>query len=105
MVILLLVTSSIYFIVGNIGDGIFLAAAILLVSAISLYQDSRSRDALEKLKIISQPHCNVIRNGKVKKIPIEDVVIGDSLMVEEGEPLLLMVLLYIQMIFLWMSPY
>ncbi len=84
MVILLLVTSSIYFIVGNIGDGIFLAAAILLVSAISLYQDSRSRDALEKLKIISQPHCNVIRNGKVEKIPIEDVVIGDSLMVEEG---------------------
>ncbi len=84
MVILLLVTSSIYFIVGDIGDGIFLAAAILLVSAISLYQDSRSRNALEKLKIISQPHCNVIRNGKVEKIPIEDVVIGDSLMVEEG---------------------
>ncbi len=84
MVILLLVTSIIYFIVGDIGDGIFLAAAILLVSAISLYQDSRSRDALEKLKIISQPHCNVIRNGKVEKIPIEDVVIGDSLMVEEG---------------------
>jgi len=84
MVILLLVTSSIYFIVGNIGDGIFLAVAILLVSAISLYQDSRSRDALEKLKIISQPHCNVIRNGKTEKISIEDVVIGDSLMVEEG---------------------
>ncbi|MCP4975076.1 MAG: HAD-IC family P-type ATPase, partial [Maribacter sp.] len=84
MVILLLVTSSIYFIVGNIGDGIFLAAAILLVSAISLYQDSRSRDALEKLKVLSQPHCNVIRNGKVEKIVIEDVVIGDSLMVEEG---------------------
>ena len=84
MVILLLVTSSIYFIVGNIGDGIFLAAAILLVSAISLYQDSRSRDALEKLKVISQPHCTVIRNGTAKKISIQDVVIGDSLMVEEG---------------------
>jgi Ca2+-transporting ATPase len=84
MVILLLVTSSIYFIVGNFGDGIFLAAAILLVSAISLYQDSRSHDALEKLKVISQPHCTVIRNGTAKKIPIEDVVIGDSLMVEEG---------------------
>ena len=84
MVILLLVTSSIYFIVGNIGDGIFLAVAILLVSTISLYQDSRSRNALEKLKIISQPHCNVIRNGKVERISVEDVVMGDSLMVEEG---------------------
>ena len=84
MVILLLVTASIYFIVGNIGDGIFLAVAIILVSAISLYQDSRSRNALEKLKIISQPNCNVIRNGEVQKVPIEDIVLGDSLMVEEG---------------------
>ncbi len=84
MVLLLLVTASIYFIVGDIGDGIFLAAAILLVSAISLYQDSRSRNALEKLKVLSQPHCNVIRNGEVQEIAIEEVVVGDSLMVEEG---------------------
>ena len=50
MVILLLVTFSIYFITGNIGDAFFLAFAIVLVSAISIYQDSRSRNALEKLK-------------------------------------------------------
>ncbi|MGF1559664.1 MAG: cation-translocating P-type ATPase [Flavobacteriaceae bacterium] len=84
MVILLLVTASIYFAVGDVGDGLFLAVAILLVSAISLYQDSRSRNALEKLKTISQPHCNVIRNGHVEEIAIADVVVGDSLMVEEG---------------------
>ncbi|MEH6513774.1 MAG: cation-transporting P-type ATPase, partial [Maribacter arcticus] len=37
MVILLLVASSIYFITGNWGDGIFLASAIILVGSISLY--------------------------------------------------------------------
>ncbi len=84
MVILLLVTSTLYFILGDKGDGIFLAVAILLVSAISIYQDSRSRNALEKLKVISQPHCNVIRNGTVEEIAIEEIVVGDSLMVEEG---------------------
>ena len=57
MVILLLVTSLIYFISGAIGDGLFLAAAIVLVSTISLFQDSRSRNALEKLKDFTQPHC------------------------------------------------
>src|ERR1035437_480804 len=55
MVILLLVASSIYFISGKTGDGIFLTCAIVLVSAISLYQDSRSRNALEKLKDFTQP--------------------------------------------------
>ena len=84
MVILLLVASSIYFISGNFGDGIFLAAAIVLVGSISLYQDSRSRRALEKLKTLTQPNCTVIRNGEVVGIPSEQLVIGDSLMVEEG---------------------
>ncbi|MDC6389075.1 cation-translocating P-type ATPase [Maribacter sp. PR1] len=84
MVILLLVASSIYFISGNVGDGIFLAGAIVLVASISIYQDSRSRKALEKLKALTQPNCTVIREGEVIGIPSNQVVIGDSLMVEEG---------------------
>ncbi|NUO01863.1 MAG: cation-translocating P-type ATPase [Saprospiraceae bacterium] len=84
MVLLLLVASSIYFISGKTGDGIFLASAIVLVAAISLYQDSRSRNALEKLKYFSQPNCKVIRDGEVVEIKSDDLVVGDSLMVEEG---------------------
>lgn len=84
MVILLLITSAIYFISGKTGDGIFLAAAIVLVSGISLFQDSRSRNALEKLKDFSQPKCKVVRNGEIVEINSEDLVVGDSLMVEEG---------------------
>lgn len=84
MVLLLLAASTIYFITGNIGDGIFLSVAIVLVASISLYQDSRSRNALEKLKSFTQPHSKVIRNGKVQNIKSEDLVVGDSLMIEEG---------------------
>lgn len=84
MVVLLFVAAIIYFISGDIGDAIFLASAIVLVSIISLYQDSRSRNALEKLKKLSQPHCKVIRNGEVIEINSEDLVVGDSLIVEEG---------------------
>jgi len=84
MVILLLVASVIYFISGQTGDGIFLAAAIILVAAISLYQDSRSRNALEKLKSFTQPTCRVIRNGELAEIKSEELVKGDSLMLEEG---------------------
>ncbi|RTE52401.1 cation-translocating P-type ATPase [Arenibacter aquaticus] len=84
MVILLIVASSIYFISGNSGDGIFLALAIVLVASISFYQDSRSRIALEKLKNLTQPKSKVIRNGVVLEIKSEELVIGDSLMIEEG---------------------
>jgi len=84
MVILLLVASSVYFISGSTGDAVFLASAIVLVATISLYQDSRSRNALEKLKDFTKPFCKVIRSGKLKEIRSEDLVVGDCLMVEEG---------------------
>ena len=84
MLILLLVAAAIYFISGDMGDGIFMLSAIILVSAISLYQDGRSRNALEKLKKFTQPHCKVIRNGEVVEIKSEELVVGDSLMIEEG---------------------
>jgi Ca2+-transporting ATPase len=84
MVLLLLATSGIYFVSGNTGDGIFLTFAIVLISAISLYQDSRSRNALEELRNYTQAGCSVIRNSKTVSISAEEVVVGDSLVVEEG---------------------
>ena len=68
MVILLLVASSIYFMSGKTGDGFFLLSATILLSIISIYQDSRSRNALAKLKQMSQPNCRVIRNSEIKEI-------------------------------------
>ena len=84
MVILLLIASSIYFITGNWGDGIFLASAIILVGSISLYQDSRSRKALENLKNLTNPKSKVIRNGQLLEIDSQEIVVGDYLMTEEG---------------------
>jgi Ca2+-transporting ATPase len=84
MTILLLVASTIYFISGKTGDGIFMVVAILFIISISLYQDSRSKNALEKLKKLSQPNCKVIRNGKILEIKSEELVVGDCLLVEEG---------------------
>ena len=84
MMILLLLASAIYFISGKTGDGIFLLFAIIFQTSISLFQYSRSKNALEKLKDFAQPKCKVIRNGKTIEIISEELVIGDSLIVEEG---------------------
>lgn len=84
MIVILLVASSIYFISGKWGDGIFLLVAIIFQTSISLFQFSRSKNALEKLKDFSQPHCKVIRNGKNQEIKSEELVVGDSILVVEG---------------------
>ncbi len=84
MVILLLVASAIYFISGDVADGLFLSFAIVLVSAISIYQASRSRNALEKLKEFTRPKCKVVREGRIDEIKTEDLVVGDALVADEG---------------------
>ena len=84
MVILLLAAALIYFVSGNLGDGIFLSVAILLVAAISLYQDNRSKQALEKIQQFTQPFCKVIRDSEIIEVHVNELVIGDYLLVEEG---------------------
>ncbi|SFG99832.1 cation-translocating P-type ATPase [Pedobacter insulae] len=84
MIALLVIASLIYFINGRASDGFFLILAIALIAAISIYQDSRSRNALQKLKNFTQPNCRVIRNGSTIEIKSEEIVVGDSLIVEEG---------------------
>lgn len=85
MVLLLLCTAIIYFISGKAEDGIFMIIAIILVTAISLKQESKSRNALRALKSITQPKAKVIRNGKLQDIETGELVLGDAIMVEEGK--------------------
>ena len=84
MFVLLLAAAVIYFISGKLEEGIFMAAAILLVASISVYQDSKSRSAIEGLKELTQPRCRVIRNSSVAEIKREEVVVGDFIIIEEG---------------------
>ena len=84
MFLLLLLATSIYFITGDYGNGIFMTMAIILVSTISLYQESKSRNAIELLKKLSQPKNKVIRNGEIIEIPGEEIVLGDIIQTEEG---------------------
>jgi Ca2+-transporting ATPase len=84
MFLLLVAAASIYYITGDYADGIFMTTAIVLVAAISLFQEARSRNAIDALKKLSQPKCKVIRNGELIEISSDEIVKGDSVQVEEG---------------------
>lgn len=85
MFILLAAAAAIYFILGEYSDAWFMSGAIILVSAISIYQDNRSRNALNALKEFTQPHATVIRNNELVHLLSEEIVVGDYVVVSEGE--------------------
>ena len=85
MFLLLVAAASIYFLLGEFAEAWFMTGAIALVSTISLYQDQRSRRALQALSKFTAAKARAIRNNEVVEVDADDLVVGDHIVVNEGE--------------------
>lgn len=85
MFLLLLVTASIYFFLGEVTDGIIMLVLVFFVSGIEFVQSQKTDKALEALNTLSAINIDVIRNGKRIAINSKDLVVGDIVMLEEGD--------------------
>ncbi len=85
MFILLLAACIIYFVVGQYQEGIIMLVSIFIVAGISLFQEYRSKNAVDALRKISAAHARVIRDGNITAIITEEIVVNDLLLLEEGE--------------------
>lgn len=83
--IILICSTIIYFILGEGNEAIIMLVALSFVSGISLYQENKSRSAVDALKKLSSPLTKVIRNGELVKIPAEELVMNDVIVVEDGD--------------------
>ncbi|MFY8021769.1 MAG: HAD-IC family P-type ATPase [Bacteroidia bacterium] len=85
MFIILLLSSLLYFVLGKYQEGIIMLVAIIIVSGISIFQESKSRSAVEALKNLTGPRAKVIRNSELVQIQISEIVVGDIIVVEDGD--------------------
>jgi P-type Ca2+ transporter type 2C len=84
MFILLAIACSLYFILGEISEGIMMALAMVIIMAISVYQEAKSSKAIRALKQFTEPKTPVIRNNSEQLINSQDLVPGDIMLLEEG---------------------
>jgi Ca2+-transporting ATPase len=84
MFIMLLVASSLYFILGEANEGLLMLVAMIFVVAISIYQETKSSNALQALKQYTQTRVRVIRDSREQNILSEELVPGDIMVLEEG---------------------
>ena len=85
MFAMLIVGAALYLALGETGDGILLLAAVVMVISLTLYHERRTDRALEALAELSAPRARVIRDGLEQKIPSREVVVGDLVIIAEGE--------------------
>jgi P-type Ca2+ transporter type 2C len=85
MLLLLLAAGSINFILAEPLDGMILMSFVVVVIVISIYQEHKSENALAALRDLSSPRALVIRDGQQTRIAGRDVVVGDLVLLSEGD--------------------
>jgi len=85
MFILLVASGAIYFVLGDFSEGLMLLSFVLVIIAITVYQEQKTERALEALRNLSSPRALVIREGMQRRIPGREVARGDLVILSEGD--------------------
>src|SRR4051794_5347433 len=85
MLLLLVGAGALYFVLAEPLDGVILMSFVVVVIAISLYQEHKTENALTALRDLSSPRALVIRDGQQQRIAGRDVVRGDIVLLAEGD--------------------
>ena len=87
MLLLLLGATTVYLLLGDASEAVILAASVLLVIALTVYQEQKSEHALQALRDLSSPRAKVLRDGRPCVVAARDLVVGDVILVAEGDRL------------------
>lgn len=84
MFLLLLGAAVVYFALGEYLDGSMMLIFVLVIIGIELLQKRKTENTLKRLKELSEPFVQVIRENQLKTIPTEKLVVGDLMVITEG---------------------
>ena len=85
MLFLLLSAGTINFLLAEPRDGFVLLFFVFVVIGISVYQENKTENALATLRDLSAPRALVIRDGKQVRISGKEIVVGDVVVLVEGD--------------------
>ena len=85
MVLLLLVAIIASIFVGEILDACVIAFIILVDAVMGTYQENKANNTAENLASMVATHARVVRDGKEQEIEIENLTVGDYVLLESGD--------------------
>ena len=85
MFMLLLAAGTLYLILGDLQEGLVLFGLVLVVLALTLFQEGKTERAMAALRDLTSPRALVLRDGQALRIAGCEVVVGDVLILAEGD--------------------
>lgn len=84
LVYVLLVASVVTLVLGEYSDTVIILLAVVINTLLGFVQEKRASSALEALKQMVHPTTKVVRSGQMVEIPIEEVAVGDLVVLNQG---------------------
>ncbi|EJP6471660.1 cation-translocating P-type ATPase [Clostridium botulinum] len=81
------ILAIIVFIAGSPKNAVF-AGVIITNTIIGMFQEIRAKNILERLSVINEKSVDVIREGKIDNINIEEIVLDDIIVLKSGDQIL-----------------
>lgn len=85
LIYVLLVSGIISLVLKETADAIIIFVVVLVNGIVGFIQEEKASKAIEALKKIATTYAIVKRDNKVMKIPTREVVVGDIILVREGQ--------------------
>lgn len=85
LIIILILAALISFYLKDFIEGVIILAIVIINAALSIYQEGKAEEAIDSLKKMSSPNAKILRDGKIKSIPSEEIVPGDIVLLETGD--------------------
>ncbi len=85
MFLLLVACGAIYMVLGDRQEALMLLGFVFVVMGISFVQQRRSERSLEALRDLSSPRALALRDGQPVRIAARELVVGDAVLLAEGD--------------------
>lgn len=85
LTVLLIIAGAISILINDFIDAGVIFFVVILNATLGYRQENKAEKAMEKLKSLSTKTCIVLRDDKKEEINVEDVTIGDIVILEEGD--------------------
>ena len=85
MFLLLVARGALYMALGDVQEALMLLGFVFVVMGIGFVQQRRSERSLDALRDLSSPQARVRRAGQERSVSARDLVVGDVVMLAEGD--------------------
>ena len=85
LIIVLIFAAGVSWIAGETTNAYAILGIIFFISLIGFFQEYRAERAMEALREMVAPEANVLRSGRMTRIPVRDLVPGDVVYLEAGD--------------------